>query len=268
MRSSIASGRIAFICVVSLLVLGSGRSASGQNGLPGIRVTPRPLSLAEKAASKPVSRGQHLADTAIAYLGCPYKWGGDSPKAGMDCSGLIVAACRQWGISMPHSVQELIKQGKPVARDQLQPGDIIFFKDTYKPGLSHVAMYVGDNRYVAAGDEKAGVVMFEFGPEGEAHYAGARRLDVSKLPPVIGEKPADTGAPSTPPSNRSTAAKPDTPKPPASNGGAIINIRVCADSGDRATSACPSWRVVKTTSDQASRMKTCTKHHPASSAKP
>ncbi|HLK55494.1 MAG TPA: C40 family peptidase [Chthonomonadaceae bacterium] len=268
MRSYLALSRVAFVCVALLIALCSGSASFGQNGMPGIRVTPKPISLAEKAASKPVSRGQHLADTAIAYLGCPYKWGGDSPKTGMDCSGLIVAACKQWGISMPHSVVEQFKQGKPVARDQLQPGDIVFFKDTYKPGLSHVAMYVGDNRYVAAGDEKAGVVMFEFGPEGEAHYAGARRLDVSKLPPVIGERQADAGSPSTPPSNKSTAIKPDAPKPPTSNGQALVNIRVCADTGDRATSACPSWRVVKTTADQASHMKPCAKHHPASSAKP
>src|SRR5947207_789217 len=80
--------------------------SQAQNGVPGIRVTPQPVSMAEKAASRPTTRGQHLADTALAYLGCAYKWGGDSPKTGMDCSGLIVAVCRQWSISMPHSVLE------------------------------------------------------------------------------------------------------------------------------------------------------------------
>src|SRR5689334_13928696 len=88
--------RYALGAALLLAALVPGRLSFAQNGVPGIRVTPPPVSPAEKAASKPTTRGQHIADTAIAYLGCPYKWGGDSPKTGMDCSGLVVAACRQW----------------------------------------------------------------------------------------------------------------------------------------------------------------------------
>jgi cell wall-associated NlpC family hydrolase len=133
------------------------------------------------------NRGQYIADTALSFRGLPYKWGGTSPSTGMDCSGFIVAVCKKWHLDVPHSVTEQYHLGRPIRLAEIQPGDLMFFKNTYKPGLSHVAIYVGDNQFVDAGDEKAGVMLRELGPHGMEHWVGARRLDLSSLPPAPGE---------------------------------------------------------------------------------
>ena len=81
---------------------------------------------------------------ALQYLGVKYRWGGESPKTGFDCSGLVAYVYAQLGIQLPHSAAAQYGLGAPVPRDDLQPGDLVFFN-----GLSHVGIYIGD-RYVGA----------------------------------------------------------------------------------------------------------------------
>ena len=73
----------------------------------------------------------------MQYLGTPYVWGGASP-GGFDCSGLVVYAYAQVGVSLPHSSYAQYGAGVPVSYDQLQPGDLVFFY-----GLGHVGIYIG-----------------------------------------------------------------------------------------------------------------------------
>lgn len=156
-------------------------------------VAPQPATLGGPGTGIPIppkprfNRGQYLADTALSFRGLPYKWGGASPDTGMDCSGFIVAVLKRWHIDAPHSVVGQHRLGKPVHLAEIQPGDLMFFKNTYQRGLSHVAIYVGDNQFVDAGDEKAGVMLRELGPHGMEHWVDARRLDPSLLPPAPGE---------------------------------------------------------------------------------
>ena len=109
-------------------------------------------------------------------------------RSGFDCSGLVQTVCAKWGLYLPRVARAQYKIGVPVKPADLQPGDLVFFKNTYRRGLSHVGIYIGDNLFIhAPGHGK--VVMISRLDEGyhKRHWAGARRLDLSKLPKAPGE---------------------------------------------------------------------------------
>jgi len=94
----------------------------------------------------PVSgRAGVAVQTALAQLGDPYVWGADGPDS-FDCSGLMMYAWGKAGVSLPHSSKEQASSGRRVSKDQLMPGDLVFY---YSP-ISHVAMYIGNGRIVHA----------------------------------------------------------------------------------------------------------------------
>ena len=85
-----------------------------------------------------------VVGVAMRYLGVPYVWGGSSPR-GFDCSGLVMYAFAQIGISVPHSSYAQFNMGTPVSMGQLQPGDLVFFS-----GASHVGIYIGGGQFIHA----------------------------------------------------------------------------------------------------------------------
>ena len=91
--------------------------------------------------TKPVGRSR-VVEIAFRYLGTPYRWAGASP-AGFDCSGFVMYVYSRVGIRLPHSSWMLWGVGKPVARKDLRPGDIVFFN-----GRSHVGIYIGQGRFI------------------------------------------------------------------------------------------------------------------------
>jgi hypothetical protein len=124
----------------------------------------------------------------MAYRGMAYRWGGRSAATGFDCSGLVQTVCAKWGIYLPRVASAQYHSGVPVSRDQLQPGDLVFFKNTYKRGLSHVGIYIGDGCFIHAAGRSYGVCIGRL-DKGyhKNHWAGARRLNLSRLPAVPGE---------------------------------------------------------------------------------
>lgn len=135
------------------------------------------------------TRGEALAQTALAYRGAPYRFGGRSAQTGFDCSSLVQAVCAKWGIYVPRAAQAQATAGTPVAAKDLQPGDLVFFKNTYKAGISHVGIYIGERKFLHAASAKKGVMISSLDDAYHRnHYYGARRLNLSKLPPVPGEE--------------------------------------------------------------------------------
>lgn len=92
--------------------------------------------------------GSIVVNAALTRVGAPYVWG-DAGLDSFDCSGLVVWAFHQAGITVPHSSEALATGGQPVALDQMQPGDVISFF----PDASHVGIYVGDGRVIHASFE-------------------------------------------------------------------------------------------------------------------
>jgi cell wall-associated NlpC family hydrolase len=124
------------------------------------------------------ARGLHpFVRVAQRYLGTPYVWGGESAR-GFDCSGFIMRVMRDLGYqALPHSAAEQFRYGMPVSKELLKAGDIVFFANTYKPGVSHVGIYLGRGRFIHAANSKDGTIVSGLNePKWVEKYAGARRL--------------------------------------------------------------------------------------------
>jgi peptidoglycan DL-endopeptidase CwlO len=92
----------------------------------------------------PDSRYGGVVGIAMQYLGVPYVWGGASPS-GFDCSGFSMYVFAQVGVSRPHHAASQYGMGTPVSKDQLQPGDLVFFN-----GLGHMGIYIGGGQFIHA----------------------------------------------------------------------------------------------------------------------
>ena len=91
-----------------------------------------------------------IVATARRFLGMPYAWGGSSQKEGFDCSGLTMAVYKVNGLSLPHSSRGQYKAGATVKKRNLQKGDLVFFATSRRRRVSHVGIYVGNNRFIHA----------------------------------------------------------------------------------------------------------------------
>ncbi|MEV6128282.1 C40 family peptidase [Streptomyces violaceusniger] len=100
---------------------------------------------ADGTASPTAGRAASAVSYAYAALGKPYVWGATGPH-GYDCSGLTQAAWRAAGVALPRTTYTQINAGRRVTRDQLAPGDLVFFYS----GVSHVGLYIGDGRIIHA----------------------------------------------------------------------------------------------------------------------
>jgi cell wall-associated NlpC family hydrolase len=125
----------------------------------------------EGATVVPQSSYGGAAGVALSYVGTPYVWAGAAP-GGFDCSGLVMYSYAQVGVSLPHSSYALWNVGVPVSRDQLEPGDLVFFD-----GLGHVGIYVGGGSFVHAPHTGTTVQVSSLDSGWySASYVGARRI--------------------------------------------------------------------------------------------
>ncbi len=121
-------------------------------------------------------KGRQIIHTALRYMGQPYVRGGQSP-GGFDCSGFVHYVMGQHGIDVSRTSSALFLQGRPVSRSQLRPGDVVFFRNTYKRGISHVGIYINANKFIHAANHRRDVTVNRiddsyYGPR----YVGARRM--------------------------------------------------------------------------------------------
>ncbi|MCB2183095.1 MAG: C40 family peptidase [Desulfobulbaceae bacterium] len=93
---------------------------------------------------------QELTVTAADFLGIPYKWGGTSTAQGFDCSGLTMAVYRLNGLNLPRTSRSQFQVGRPVAKEELQKGDLVFFATNGGRKVSHVGIYTGNNTFIHA----------------------------------------------------------------------------------------------------------------------
>lgn len=87
---------------------------------------------------------------AIYNLGQPYRWGGKSPEAGFDCSGLVFYTHGKAGLVVPRTAKDQFKKGRPLSKPSIQPGDLVFFKIAGKKTDLHVGIYIGTGQFIHA----------------------------------------------------------------------------------------------------------------------
>ncbi len=91
-----------------------------------------------------------IVATAKRFLGMPYSWGGSSPYEGFDCSGLTIAVYKLNGLNLPRSSRQQYKTGTPVKKSRLLKGDLVFFATSTGRKVTHVGIYVGNNKFIHA----------------------------------------------------------------------------------------------------------------------
>jgi cell wall-associated NlpC family hydrolase len=123
---------------------------------------------------------EDLIREALTNRGKPYVWGGAS-RSGWDCSAFVCYIFRKMrGLSLPHSASAQARLGVPVGRESLQPGDLVFFS-TYRAGISHVGIYIGNNRFIHAANSRRDTRTDSLTGYYANRYRGARRITRAPL---------------------------------------------------------------------------------------
>jgi cell wall-associated NlpC family hydrolase len=139
--------------------------------------SPRDRAALTRGGSPRDRMGAGMATQALSYRGMPYIRGAASPSRGFDCSGLIYFLLRQRGYNPPRTAAGYKNWGTAVPRGQWKAGDLVLFSNTYKRGISHIGVYLGENKFVHAATTRTGVRVSSLN---EAYYAkkysGARRI--------------------------------------------------------------------------------------------
>lgn len=116
---------------------------------------------------------------SISLMGIPYRWGGNTPQTGMDCSGFIrYVFQKSLGITLPRTAAEMAKVGKRVSLDELEPGDLIFFSERRggRMIIGHVGMYIGNNKFIQSPHTGDSIKISELNSSYRAKISGAKRI--------------------------------------------------------------------------------------------
>ncbi len=135
---------------------------------------------AEFATHKQPQNGcQHIRNeivkTAKQYIGVPYRWGGESPRSGFDCSGLTMVVYRLNGLDLPRSSRQQWQTGAAVGRSELAMGDLVFFATSSGRRVSHVGIYIGNGKFIHAPRRGQNIKVSSLsGKYYKARYVGGR----------------------------------------------------------------------------------------------
>ena len=140
------SARLILILCAALLSACASRTPSPAH----VAMKPRPVFSYSNQSFSPAA--EDVLFRALGLVGTPYRWGGNTPDSGFDCSGLIGFVFRDAaGISLPRTTRELIvMRAQDVSEQNLQTGDLLFFATGGGSQVSHAGIYVGEGRFVHA----------------------------------------------------------------------------------------------------------------------
>lgn len=124
------------------------------------------------------TKTEALINEAMQLIGVRYRWNGDLPQSGLDASGFVRFVFRdKLGFLLPPKSSQMSKVGKPISRDELEPGDLVFF-NTMRLTFSHVGIYVGDNKFIHSPSKGSAVRVDDLASTyWDKRFDGARRLD-------------------------------------------------------------------------------------------
>ncbi len=160
------------------LLLLAGTAWAGDNS-----IAPEPEAPRQTMLSSSINKAQDTLVYALSLVGVNYKFGGNSPETGLDCSGFVSHVFSQAaGLVLPHNARAISMFGQKIAISELQPGDLVFF-NTMRHTYSHVGIYLGDNKFVHASVTGRGVEVVNMSESyWVKRFNGARRMVTSHLP--------------------------------------------------------------------------------------
>ena len=113
---------------------------------------------------------------SISLIGIPYKWGGNTPQQGMDCSGFIRYVFKKsLGINLPRTSAEIAKNGISVKFSNIKPGDLIFF-NTKRGHNTHIGMYIGNNKFIQSPHTGEDIQISDLNPKIIAKISAIKRI--------------------------------------------------------------------------------------------
>ena len=164
------------------LARGDGRVVTASHGT--LAEAPAPAAVGAAAASMPDEMTAAAAmATAGTLVGARYRYGGQSPTRGFDCSGFVRYVYAAHGVPLPRTAHEMSHAGVPVARDTaaLRPGDLLLFRLRKRGRVDHVAIYAGDGRIVHAASRRRKFVRYDELATERGQYYMARLVAVRRV---------------------------------------------------------------------------------------
>ena len=174
--SKIQRQLLAWVVLASSLHLGSVSAQS----ISETEASPKLFSVAtlNSATSVVVDKTESLINNAMQLIGVRYRWGGNTPQSGLDCSGFVRYVFNDtFGFLLPRKSAQMSKVGLEITKEELRPGDLVFF-NTMRHAFSHVGIYVGDNKFIHAPSRGKSIRVDDMTKAyWDKRYNGARRLD-------------------------------------------------------------------------------------------
>lgn len=172
------------LIIVCAFLFGSCAQAAALGDAP----SPGSVGAEQPAAETLPDAIQNLLRYALEQDGIAYRRGGTSPESGFDCSGFVrYVFDHVEGVTLPHSARAISQLGSRIKMTELHPGDLVFFR-FMRHTVSHVGIYLGDNRFIHASGKHTGGVRISNLTNGfwTKHFVLARRLDLAsgQLPPI------------------------------------------------------------------------------------
>ncbi len=142
------------------------------------RITSVASQLANTVTSSVVDSTESLINNAMQLIGVRYRWGGNTPQSGLDCSGFVRYVFNDtFGFLLPRKSAQMSQVGLEIRKDELRPGDLVFF-NTMRHAFSHVGIYVGDNKFIHAPSRGKSIRVDDMTKAyWEKRYNGARRME-------------------------------------------------------------------------------------------
>ncbi|RDU95333.1 C40 family peptidase [Trinickia dinghuensis] len=212
----------------------SARSSGGSYGENTLRTMPPGLP---RFVDHSIGR-EEISIEAMSLIGIPYRWGGNTPESGFDCSGLVrYVVARAADVDLPRTTADISHRGESIEPDEIAPGDLIFFNTTGRPH-SHVGIYVGKLRFVNA-PSTGGTVRLDYltNPYWARHFDGIRRVAAPLKAPSPFDAPTEVAGtrapevpetPAEPPVRTDAAAVATAPAPAAASPAPVVSAMPAA----------------------------------------
>ncbi len=166
-------------------IIREARKIAGLPGEPAAPAAPMPAQTGARSFLTGVAnKAGEVVVGALDMIGVRYRWGGNTPDSGLDCSGFVRYVFQDTlGFNLPRRAEEMSRVGEKVSVRDLKPGDLVFFNTMRRTFVSHVGIYIGDNKFVHSPSTGSTIRVDELDTGyWEKRFSGARRINIAYTP--------------------------------------------------------------------------------------